>query len=167
MDKLKETAKCVVCQSPLSDHFDSRNAWIGCNKEAVMKKGHVMFVPVMIFGMSPESAGEMKEVKSLHGGAAESRPVAHDRHPRGSMKLETPQEAQQSHRGRTAGLFLTGEKKPAKTTKSIQAVYDALSKSKRGLTMKAIADKLKMPSGTVGWALRKLRQQDALAYHPL
>jgi hypothetical protein len=168
-EKLKETARCVVCHSPLADHFDSRNAWVGCNKEMVMKqRGQVLFVPVMIFG-APETSTNGKEVKAVHGAALATPATAHERQSsRGVMKMETPgTERSTSHRGRTAGLFLAGAKEPKKVTKSIQAVYDALVKSKtKGIAMKAIAEKLNMPAGTVGWALRMLRQQDALSYKP-
>jgi hypothetical protein len=69
-------------------------------------------------------------------------------------------------RGRIAGRYMLSTKPPSKVTESIEAVYKMVKTHKRGLTVKDIATRLKMPTGTVGWAVQKLVHQGAVQYQP-
>ena len=70
-------------------------------------------------------------------------------------------------RGRVAGRYVATKKQPAKFnvyTNSIKQVHQFVLRHKRGVAMKNIAERLEMPLGTVGWALRWLMKQNAVAY---
>lgn len=69
-------------------------------------------------------------------------------------------------RGRIAGRYMLSDKLPTKVTESIEAVYKVVKSHKRGLTVKDIANRLSMPTGTVGWAVQKLVHQGAVQYQP-
>lgn len=154
MDERYLGSTCIVCGQVLSAHFGRFNQWVGCRKEGqTMLKGKVMFVPVMLL-VSPTDT-DVREMKLAVPETAAHKDVKGQK----DTAADHP-----TRRGRTAGFFLAGEKEPTKTTRSIQAVYDLIAKHKRGLTMKSIAERLEMPVGTVGWALRKLKMQNALSY---
>jgi len=70
-------------------------------------------------------------------------------------------------RGRVAGRYVATKKQPAKFsvyTDSIKRVHQFVLRHKRGVAMKNIAERLEMPLGTVGWALRWLMKQNAVSY---
>lgn len=69
-------------------------------------------------------------------------------------------------RGRIAGVYVPAGKEPKVQTASILKVRDFIAKHKRGTTARAIADALKMPLGTVGWALQHLTNDKAVHYQP-
>lgn len=75
-------------------------------------------------------------------------------------------------RGKQPGRYVVNPsvvasgKEPANMTASINALWYALKNNKRGLMAKALAERLKMPSGTVAWGLTQLQKQGVIQHVP-
>lgn len=85
---------------------------------------------------------------------------------RGRAKVRT---SSNGHRGRKPGRYLVAGKKgpdERKTTESMQKIFDVLKSHKDGLGFREISALLKMPTGTVGWALTKLKDQSIIRLEP-
>lgn len=146
------TATCGLCSKPISEHVT--DAGFGC-PDAPMKHplrresdADIVFVPLRM--VLDAASGEVP--------AKRAKTRKQSRVKRGATG-DTPKQ-----RGRIAGLYVVGKKKPAKMTDSQTKVFGLVKRHKNGMGLKDIASKLDMPSGTVGWALQKLAKQGAVEH---
>ncbi len=69
-------------------------------------------------------------------------------------------------RGKQPGRYLATGKEPSKMTQRINTVYFALKNNKRGVSAKKLSTRLKVPTGTVAWALTQLQKQGVIKHIP-
>jgi len=167
---------CVICRGTLAEHFKGEE-WIGCQRRPRGMRGSTaLFVPFIVVGSDAvRTAAETPGVPERRRRArrATETPEVPVTTTRGRTRTETTPETKPETprgRGRAAGVYTLAKNAPAesdlKLTDSIRAVYKQIKQHKRGISVKDLAAKLDMPSGTVGWAIQKLVRQSAVQYHP-
>lgn len=156
---------CIVCNATMAAHFGNDGRWTGCK---VSQRRGTVFVPPVVLIVTPEmlSSLQPQPAQAQRQVAQETQPRTR-RHRRSAEVVQAAEgETQTRGRGRIPGVYKSGPKQSTVLTDSISRVYQFVAKHKRGAQMKDMSAKLDMPSGTVGWALRKLIQQGAVEYHP-
>lgn len=157
---------CIVCNATMAAHFAQDGRWTGCK---VTQRRGTVFVPPVVLIVTPEMLAQLQHApaaKPERHVAQEVTPRATRRQRRSAENVQPAAEQETRGRGRIPGVYKSGAKTPTVLTDSISRVYQFVTKHKRGAQMKDMSAKLDMPSGTVGWALRKLIQQGAVEYHP-
>lgn len=103
--------------------------------------------------------GTFKEAAARKRGSAKPKSAA------GARRAISRERSDDSPgRGRTAGVYMLDKGTPKVITDSIKRIYDTIRGRKTGISAQALAERLQMPSGTVGWGLRHLKNAGAVRY---
>lgn len=179
---------CALCRGAVSNHFDANNRFIGCGKMPRLRKSDTLFIPPIfvtpeMLGIKTGPAATFREAaERKHRGrppkvvvtASETETPASGRKRSVAKEVkgqtsEAPAVAAASdsskRRGRVPGRYVPTGKEPSKVrTDAVMSVFRLIKGHKRGMAAKDIAERLEMPLGTVGWAMRWLVKQHAAEY---
>lgn len=190
MDAVLTTGICVMpnCRKPIAAHLNPETgAWEGCERAATVTEtpqmgAHplrreddvVIMVPVTILQQrAPEgdrilNEDEVPKTRTRRHGtfreAAEARVRNRQTDVRRARRTKTKAGP---GRGKQPGRYVVTGKEPSNMTQRVNGIYFALKRNaKRGLSARKLSDRLKIPAGTVAWALTQLQKQGAIKHVP-
>lgn len=137
--------QCVACGAPLAAHFREEQ-WTGCPGARTMPAPKGMFVPVVML---------VAPMRVLSSGPTTTTPVP-DVEPDVEPEVDAESTPTPSKRGRRPSRYVVATAPDAPLTGALGKVFQIVSKRKRGVEARDVAEKLHMSPGTVGWALGKL-----------